>query len=90
MFLNTFQPSRILVLARTTGAGGAAPPSSTKISVRMKRVQKHVSRVDVVLTVQCFRLPRPKKVDLELLSLLEEEIYIYMDVHVWSSTTTIR
>ena len=38
VFLNTFQPAEILALA-----GGMAPPSSTRISTRLKRVQEHVS-----------------------------------------------
>ena len=35
--------AEILVLVCTAGAGGMAPPASTRISARMKRVQENVS-----------------------------------------------
>ena len=35
-------------MAGTAGAGGMAPPTRTRISARLKRVQGHVSRVNVV------------------------------------------
>ena len=37
------------VLAGTAGAGGMAPPTSTRISARTKRVQEHSSPVNVAL-----------------------------------------
>ena len=49
MFLNTFQPAEIIVLNGIAGAGEMAPPTSTRISARMKRVQEHSSAVNVVL-----------------------------------------
>ena len=36
--VNTFQPSRYPNPAGTAGAGGIKPPSSTRISVRLKHV----------------------------------------------------
>ena len=38
-----FGPAETLVLAGTAGAGGIAPPASTRISARTKRVQGHSS-----------------------------------------------
>ena len=46
MFLIALQPSRDL-LAATAGAGGMAPPSSTMISARLKRVLERSSRVSM-------------------------------------------
>ena len=54
MFLNTFQPSRDpstgwnLALAGTAGAGRMGPPTSTRISARPKRVQRHVSPMNML------------------------------------------
>ena len=44
---NTFYPSRDLVLADIAGAGRLALPTSTRISARLKRVQRQGSRVNV-------------------------------------------
>ena len=43
-----FSLAGILVLAGTADAGGMAPPTSTSISAKLKRVQEHVSRVNAV------------------------------------------
>ena len=43
-----FSHAEILVLAAAAGAGGMAPPTSTRISARLKRVQEHSSPVSVV------------------------------------------
>ena len=43
-----FSLAEILVLACTTGAGGRAPPASTRIYARMKCVQGHSSPVNVL------------------------------------------
>ena len=45
MFPTRFSLAEILVMAVTAGAGGMAPPTSTRISDRLKRVQRHVSPV---------------------------------------------
>ena len=39
--------AEIMVLAGTTGAGGMAPPTSTRTSARLKRVQGHVSPLKI-------------------------------------------
>ena len=43
-----FSLAEILVLAGTTGAGGMAPPTSTKISARLKRAQGHSSAKNLI------------------------------------------
>ena len=48
---NTFSLPEILVLAGTADADGMAPPTSTRISARLKRVQVHSSRVHTILRV---------------------------------------
>ena len=47
MFPTRFSLAEILVLAGTTGTGGMAPPTSTRIPARLKFVQGHVSRVSI-------------------------------------------
>ena len=56
-----FQPTRVRYLSAdaTAGAGRMAPPTSTKISARLKRAQGHVSAVNVV---------RAKNFDLDYLA----------------------
>ena len=44
-----FSLAEIQVLAGTAGAGRIAPPTSTRISARLKLVQRHVSPVNMVL-----------------------------------------
>ena len=46
-FPTRFSLPEILVLAGTTGAGRMTPPTSARISARLKRVQGHVSPVNV-------------------------------------------
>ena len=48
---NTFHPNRDPALAGTPGAGGMAPPTTTRISARLKRAQEHSSPVIVVAPV---------------------------------------
>ena len=43
-----FSLAEILVLAGTAGTGGLTPPTLTRISVKMKCVQGHVSPVNAV------------------------------------------
>ena len=43
MLLNTFSLGEMLVLAGTAGAGSMTPPTSTRISARLKCGQGHVS-----------------------------------------------
>ena len=47
MFTTDFSLAEIVVLAGTAGAGGMTPPTSTRISARMKRVQEHSSPVNM-------------------------------------------
>ena len=47
MFPTRFSLAEILVLAGTAGAGGMAPPASTRISARLKRDQEHSSPVNI-------------------------------------------
>ena len=42
-----FSLAEILVLAGTASAGRMAPPASTSISARLKRVQRHISPVNM-------------------------------------------
>ena len=54
MPLDTFQPS-IVVLVGTAGAGGMAPPASTRIPTRLNSVQEHVSPVNMWVFAQARR-----------------------------------
>ena len=45
-----FSLAEILVVAGTAGAGGMAPPTSTRISARMKGFQGHSSPVNIHTT----------------------------------------
>ena len=49
VFPTHFSLAEILVLDGTTGAGGMAPPASTRISATMKCVQGHVSAVNDIV-----------------------------------------
>ena len=58
----SFRLAGIVVLASTAGAGGGmAPPTSTRISARMKYVQEHSSHVNTQFThagaAQTFHVP---------------------------------
>ena len=58
----SFTLAEILVLAGTAGASGMAPPTSTRISARLKRVQEHNLRVNI----NCNDPPRSLDVDAKL------------------------
>ena len=46
---DTFQPSRDPSTGVASGASGMTPSTSTRISARLKRVQEHVSPVNIIL-----------------------------------------
>ena len=53
MFPASFSLSEILVLSGNAGAGGIAPPASTRISTRMKCVQRHLFHAFVNMLMSC-------------------------------------